>query len=272
MDPGLRPTCHIAASKMADLLDLPCFIINMDRNPVRLAYTMERARAAGFTNVQRFPAVDARDSAALAREWARHGNPEFHAGDPHFRTLISKQGVALSHYNVWRHVIENDIPRAVVFEDDILFHKDWAFLAPLYWQHTPTDYDILFIGTQPTSYIPRGTHIIPSVSYCLHAYVITKPGAQRLYDTCLNFPGGTFTIDVLLANVMAHALHTQGLEMPFIWYCWISQGLFPDPRASMGPYADRNHGLVFQDDMFDSLNEGRPVTQDIRPTVVQATT
>ena len=40
------------------ILDLPCFIINLDRHPERLKYTIDNVRNAGFINIERFTAID----------------------------------------------------------------------------------------------------------------------------------------------------------------------------------------------------------------------
>jgi GR25 family glycosyltransferase involved in LPS biosynthesis len=233
-------------SKMA-LLGLPTFVINLDRCQERYYITSERIQKAGFTNIHRYRAVDAKNPAELSATWESHGNPKFDPARTEFVKWKGEQGCALSHLNIWRTIVNEKIPKAVVFEDDVFFHKDWDKLHTPFWSATPNDYDILYLGSQLE--IPSNSAICRVPVYCTHAYVITCEGAAKLYNHVLTgFPQGLCAIDSLLLETMYKSL--GGQAPVFNWYVWNGTHI-PDPAAVVDPeWAKRNRGLVFQDPVF----------------------
>lgn len=224
------------------VLSTPAFLVNMDKCTDRLELSTKRIADAGFTNVQRWKAVDARED-NLTEAWARHGSPTFNRSDTEFVTYPGKQGCMLSHLDIWKHIIDNRIPVAMVFEDDVEFHQSWAALAPKYFEATPEPFDILYLGSQMEIDVNANITRVPV--FCTHAYMITLEGARKLYSLLLSDPRGVSTIDCMLIDHMNRAM--MGIPSPFSWYVWNAR-MFPDPRASLSKdWAKRNHGLVFQD-------------------------
>jgi hypothetical protein len=131
-------------------------------------------------------------------------------------------------------------------EDDVEFHQHWHELAPQFWEITPKDFDILYLGCQFEHDVPD--HVIASPVFCTHAYIITLQGAKKLYDVCVRDPFGTSTIDCMLIEHMRIAVNTDGRIMPFTWYAW-NANMFHDPNKNKPGcmWSQRNHGLVFQD-------------------------
>lgn len=227
------------------ILTLPCFIINMDRCAERLQVTTQRVRDAGFTNVHRERAVDAANLAELREAWATHGSPKFEAWDTEFVTYKGKQGCFLSHANLWKKMIDERIPAAVIFEDDILFHPNFNELAPAYFEKTPRDFDVLFMGSQFC--FQSRQHIDRGPVYCTHAMIVTLRGAERLYALTVANPTGVSTVDCMLQKEMS-----RGVEARFQWYVWNGM-FFPTPEAFMSKgWSRRNNGLVFQDERLGS--------------------
>lgn len=220
-----------------------CFIINMDRNAERYEQSVGRIKRAGFMNVERFAAVDATRSEDLKREWARHSNCKF-GRDPSFIVNKGEQGCNLSHMNCWLHIIEKRLPYAVIFEDDVLFHKDWLAIAKSYFDATPKDFDILFMGSQIQG--GSGDMIVSVPVYCTHAYIITLEGARKLYDFMITYSEGMCVIDCMLRAGMCMK------EPPFKWYAWNGM-LYPDENRGVNPHwVIRNTGLVYQDEACGS--------------------
>lgn len=231
----------------ADLLNAPCFVVNMDKCQERLKLSIDRIKAAGFTNVKRFRATDATVD-SLPDAWAAHGSPKFDPSDTEFVDYPGKQGCMLSHLFLWKHIIDNNVASAVVFEDDVCFHRDWERLAPKYFEYTPQDYDVLYMGSQ-MDIVTKG-HITRVPVFCTHAYVITLEGATKLYNLLVHEPRGVRTIDCMLIDHMkAMMFDTTKLDAPmlFVWYVW-NATMLPDPKAfQSADWAKRNSGLVFQD-------------------------
>lgn len=228
-----------------EVLNTPCYVLNMDKCQDRMQLALKRIGEAGFQNVKRFRGVDA-ECDDLDAAWAVHGSPRFDTSDREFCVEYKgKQGCALGHYGIWKDIIDNNVPCAIIFEDDVEFHSRWKELAKSYWEHTPRDFDILYLGSQVD--MPMEGNIIVTPVFCTHAYMITLQGAKKLYDLCLRCPEGTSTIDCKIINTMKRAFATGGREMPFKWYVW-NATMFPDPNAcKRSDWIKRNSGLVFQD-------------------------
>lgn len=239
-----------------ELLHGPVYVINLERQPARLQRCMERAHMAGFTNVIRWDAFDA--SAAtkdeLREAWNLHGSPKFDVSDGPFVTHVAKQGIALSHLNVWKHIANSDAPWGVVLEDDVVFHKDWNELGPLYFNATPKDYGACYIGHYCAVNSPYNILKVPV--YCDHAKIITKEGAAQLYEKVIRNPNGLRTIDCLVNTCMSRSLLYPDSEEPSLcnWYVWNAK-MFPDHSCKITPDhvkhvgdGDVDVGLVFQQD------------------------
>jgi len=231
--------------------DVPCFLINLDRSTDRLTTSMRRIHDAGFRNVTRFPAVDALDTKTLAETFAVHN---ISVGSDHsFNEHIGEQGCTLSHLNLWKHIIEKEIPKAIVFEDDLRFHSQWTDLANMYFEKTPDDFHILYLGSQIEH--PTEHEILQVPVYCTHAYVISYEGAKVLYNYITTDPKGMRVIDCMLRDAMCDS------PPPFKWYAWNGM-MHPDLARGNNPnWVIRNTGLVYQDESFETLIKPRPIHQ-----------
>jgi GR25 family glycosyltransferase involved in LPS biosynthesis len=232
------------------VLEGPSFIINMAECKDRLKASKKLIHDAGFSFITRWNAVDARDAGQLAAAWERHGNPTFDPTDGEFIEYTGKQGCFLSHIELWKYIVDNNIEFATIFEDDIQYHEKWDLLAPKYFEATPKDYELLYMGSQ-IDYMVK-SHILRTPVFCTHAYLITLEGARILLKALLEAPMGVRTIDCMLIDMMKDNVFKQ-LPCPFKWYVW-NGTLFPDAAARLDPsWAKRNSGLVFQDARYGSL-------------------
>ena len=242
----------IDAYTLTDIFKAPAFVVNLDRCQERLATCLPRIAEAGFKNLQRWKGTDACD-ADMSAFTAHLTTIKFNSSDDEFCTSYpGKRGCFLSHINLWKHIMDSKIPLAVVFEDDVRFHKDWATLAPRYWDSTPKDFHIMYMGSQMDAMRPEHITIVPV--FCTHAYVITLAGATHLYNLLLNDPCGVRTIDCMLIDHMKAAMYDD-TPPAFTWYVW-NGTMFPDQFVAEDRYKKRNTGIVFQDPMFVS---------DVRP-------
>jgi hypothetical protein len=232
-----------------DVLAAPAFVINLDARPERLTSSLEELRRAGFTDVRRFQAVDAANPKVLEQAWVGFGSPKFAPWDAKFREFSGKQGCFLSHVKLWEEIADSGLQFGCIFEDDIFFHRLWSQLSPTYFEFTPRDYDILFLGSQIEI---KGTGLVRRVPvHCMHGYLVTNDGARRLRSILLNDPNGVATIDSMVMHYqwLEHQGHQRA---PFDWYVWDGT-TFPDLRAKGHPLWEiRNAGLVFQNFAFES--------------------
>jgi len=254
-----------------DIIESQVYIINLDVATDRFYDAQNNISSAGFEKIMRMSGVHAAKMTAdeLADEWINHGSPLIKTDGLTSILLnvhIGREGIILSQLNIWKMIIEmkdvDDNTYFTVFEDDIVFHSQWKELAPLYCMKTPHDFDILFMGNQLQIISPHGVltpvlsnkHVCRLPSFCLHAYVITKRGAKKIYDAVLSYPGGVYTIDLMLFDMMREL---NGNTCPFNWYCWNVAKFFPCERHNGEEVSNfhkvRNNGLVFQNSEFESF-------------------
>jgi glycosyl transferase family 25 len=109
-------------------------------------------------------------------------------------------GCALSHLKTWKTFLKSNKDYCIVFEDDVVLKKKFAKRFERALKNTPSDYDILYLGSfggtpkinfftiifdilqmsYPTfekinKYISK-----PKVALGAHAYVLSKKGAKKL--------------------------------------------------------------------------------------------
>lgn len=101
-------------------LDLPILAINLDRRPDRWLALQQRFSAVGLDRLIRAPAIDGTglDLDAVSSLLA---TPHSHVDDMpgcHLALTRPAIGCFLSHVAVWRWIRANDLPYALVLEDD----------------------------------------------------------------------------------------------------------------------------------------------------------
>jgi len=220
-----------------DILAAPAMVLNLDSAQDRIPILMERLTSAGYTNIKRIPAIDGatEDMRVLWR-------PYFMKSPLYMFDSDGQSACGLSHFMIWKNMIDNNIPFLTVFEDDVQFHKDWTTLAPKYYSITPKDIDVVYMGNQGSG-TPQDPPITAVPVFCTHAYIITQRGAQRLFHTFVN-AARLYAIDCMLIDYMSLR------APPYQWVCW-NGTIYPDP-ARHTPYETRNNGLVYQDISFES--------------------
>ena len=224
-----------------DVLGASAFIISMDH--ARYGICEKRAARAGYQNLSCFPGVNRDSEDDLRKNWDRH--PFL----PHHRMIGQHpSAVMLAHLNLWRHIIDNHIPFCTIFEDDVLFHSQWDLLAHRYYNSTPKQCDMIFMGHHCGNAYPE-MHIAQVPVYCLNAYIVALDGAKRLYEMITRYPYDDFgVIDMMLARMQSGivmGIHPQEL---LVWYAWNTQ-MFPDPgneRYKHPGSLEKDMGLVFQ--------------------------
>lgn len=226
-----------------DILHAPAFIINMDPTSERYRLSVIRAITAGFKNLHRVQAVNGADADIKERF-------EIHPLTHDVMTMHPQaRGCMFSHLIVLKHIMDNKIPYAIIFEDDILFHKDWHILAPKYYKHTPKRADYVYMGHHCGNAIPYA-HIVRVPVYCTHAMIVTEQGAHRMYEMLVRYPyEQTLAIDIMAVEIMRNMLQNNSpFPWSFEWYVWNSE-MFPDLEAQKLLRPNTSHkdkGLVFQ--------------------------
>jgi hypothetical protein len=243
---------------MDHIINSPAFIINLETKHERLAYSKENITNAGFTDIRRFNAVKGSDDDQVKSALKSLNNPKIHDE----METPGRVGCLLSHLTLLRHIIDEKIQLATIFEDDVFFHPQWDKLATEYYNETPNDYDVIFIGNSIDS-IRLGTScndkVLTESCFSLHCYTVTLEGAKRLLDACLNwrydifnemFSGqgikGLYVVDIMYKFTQI-IINMKKIEKKFTWYCW-NGTVYPCEFNTIpfSRYNIANSGLVFQ--------------------------
>lgn len=222
-----------------EVLSGKCYLINLDRCIERWPVMEERISAAGFIP-ERIAAVDGLHG-NRRKKWldigARSDYKDVFDSD-------GQSGCGLSHVGIWDHIVKNDIPFASIFEDDAMFHKDWKELAPMFYQHTDKNTDIVYYGSQGANASNKAPLVTEYPVFCTHAYMITRDGAAKLLNA-IRTSSQLFSLDCFIIELMK-----IGKKCPFRWQCW--NGVKYDDPARKTALEYRNDGIVFQDASYES--------------------
>lgn len=259
------------------ILHYPAFVIHLARSH-RESYFKENIKKAGYTNVSVFEAVDGNEITSVNNALDLFQNLSI---DKDIRK--GELGCLLSHLKVLKHIVDNHIQIATVFEDDICFHPEWNKLCNNYFDLTPNNYDVIFMGNQLDS-CRRIDIVTPIITtepiFCTHAYMITLEGARKLLNTLIQWDythfinwdyksyTGLTAIDVMIKDIQYKSLHGI-IQQPFIWYSW--NGTKYPCEFNLLPVTEkncRNTGLVFQNTELTSLIAGSetyetPITEPV---------
>ncbi len=234
----------------SDVLKAPSFIISVDTN--RYSICERRAKQAGYVTISHFAGINRDSEDALKTNWEKH------TFLPHHKMIgAHPSAVMLSHLNVWKHIIDNEISCCTIFEDDMIFHTHWNSLAYRYYDNTPKQSDMIYMGHHCGNLYPD-MHISQVPVYCLNAYVVTLDGVKKLYDTITKYPYDDFgVIDMMLVRIQTEIVLNINMPTKLVWYAWNSH-MFPDPDNEKYKHPDalqKDKGLVFQQNPFFELED-----------------
>jgi len=113
----------------------PLFVINLKKSVDRLTSVDTLFKAQGLI-IERFEAVDGAMHHLSIREEAFFRNSDFN-----FKILRGVAACALSHFNLWRHLLSLQA-NAIIFEDDAEISSDFE---KEFLNHFQPDFDIIFL-------------------------------------------------------------------------------------------------------------------------------
>ena len=94
-------------------------------------------------------------------------------------------GCALSHRNVWKKIVDENIDSALILEDDVRIDPDFHKKMDYYKKYCPNSYDVIFLGYSPATikYITASINDIfvrSNKVYGLFGYIVSRKGAEKL--------------------------------------------------------------------------------------------
>jgi collagen beta-1,O-galactosyltransferase len=103
---------------------------------------------------------------------------------------VGEIGCMLSHYFVWKYIVDNNISKCLVLEDDATFDENFnTELEKI--MNIPLKYELFYLNRKSNNLIYNiGNEVevlenivIPKYSYNLSSYIITNSGAKKLLQT-----------------------------------------------------------------------------------------
>ena len=185
-------------------MQIPAFVINLDRRPDRWAAMAAQMDRMGI-EATRIPAVDAKRLIAQ-KEWERTTN----CNPPAWKVDLGAVACALSHARAMTLLLDSDALAALVLEDDV----DLAADTPTLLENTdwwPCDARLIRLeegGRYPQQLWPasgrtpsgRAVHELARWGNCSAAYLIDREGARMALPHCLN---PRLPVDHILFNLRA---------------------------------------------------------------------
>lgn len=241
---AIRPTT------LEQFVNTTTYVINLASDSDRLKRSIDRLRDAGFHNIKRVEGIDGHNIQLIEELWEKcEIRSKLDDFDAHAR------GCLMTHLTFWKYMIDNSIEDALIFEDDLYFHKDWKTLGKLLLSATPSNVDMIYLGHHTVNISVSGDVAMYPV-FCLNAYYLTYKGAQKLYSYIVN----SEMVDPVAVDNMIYGMQQDILsQVPtdpraLVWTCWNSSK-YPDPIAQdkIAPsqrFVDQ--GFVFQEARLDT--------------------
>jgi glycosyl transferase, family 25 len=252
-------------SAQANGLDLPIAVINLPHRSDRWQTLCQRMSAVGLTKLIRVPAVEgARLSESQIAGLLRvPANDIDEAPRSHLTLTRPAIGCFLSHLAVWRWVIDNRVPRVLVFEDDAApaSHFDSARLRAVL-ASIPKDAGMVLLGLIIMNGLadrPAGSDVARIYYFNgTFAYVITPAGCHSLIQNLLP---PHWHIDHQISKVLfaqRHVFSAYYTEPRYFEADWSLQSDCYVPLAEEAN-ADRELEWILEMRRRHLLDEGRPL-------------
>jgi GR25 family glycosyltransferase involved in LPS biosynthesis len=249
---------------------IPTVIINLAKNKERKKTMEEKIQKTYLSNYIYMDAV--------------YGKTELHKYDfeiipnyidPYKNTpiYVGIIGCTLSHYCVWNYIVENNIEKLLILEDDTVFYDNFDSMLK-YILNLDIHYDMFYLNRHKLNHLYNlGNEIefndnivIPKYCYNASSYILTYNGAKKLLNSLLNWDyrnfihnsrgntlNGLYIIDIMIKDIQNKSLKNK--SYPFIWYSW-NGTKYPCQFNTLPVIGNdsRNTGLVFQNaDNFKSI-------------------
>jgi len=240
------------------------FVVSLSRRPTRLRHALGQLHSAQISaTIIAAADGDALESQQDLKDLGVHIMPEYEGHKNHNMPFTTGEvGCFLSHYTIWHHMVEYNIPSALILEDDFDFQADFAKRLGTYLQevaHEP--WDILYVGRSPMENDVRSAseHIVePGYTLWTVGYILRLSGARALLDS--NAEKHMVPLDDFFSVAMGLGMDGQYNERAIQWGRHIQpilRGLGTNPPLVM-PYV----GSMFLSDTA-MLRKGTRYVRDL---------
>jgi glycosyl transferase family 25 len=112
-----------------------------------------------------------------------------------------EKGCGQSHINVWRHIVNENLPYALVLEDDACFDTNWRDKLELFSRDiNDSEWDMILLNaSEPCS--PIDKWVLCKEQYLTAGYIISLKGAKTILGM---FPDYFFASDWMTSRIQLH--------------------------------------------------------------------
>jgi GR25 family glycosyltransferase involved in LPS biosynthesis len=200
-------------SAWSEITSKKAIVMGLKRYAFRREYSAARMRVAGFSEIECIDSFDGFQDdvdTALGRLGVAF-HPDLGKGH---------KGCSYTHMKAWKDMIDEGVPYRVFFEDDALGHLDLPNgLGQKFWDATPKDFDILYMGNMMNPNDPAladpNNLVVKVPSYCLHAYILTLQGAKKLFSLAKELNAKREHLNMLDIQLVQWQISNS-----IQWYCW----------------------------------------------------
>jgi glycosyl transferase family 25 len=163
-------------------MDIPVFVVNLDRSPDRLAAAREEARRIGM-KFERFPAVDGKDVPS-------HFRNQFLDKDGNSLSKLNdgQIGCYASHLTLHDRIVRDELPYAMIVEDDSRLQDDLMLAATSAIEAAPAGWDYIHLSgilkraVLVVASLPNGRYLVRHSRLPVNTggYLISQRGAVKM--------------------------------------------------------------------------------------------
>ena len=183
------------------------FIINLEHETQKRERVEEQLRRENMT-YEVVRAVDGQNG--RLEEYTFSVHPQWSDPFTHKNMTKGEIGCALSHYGLWKRIVDDKLPYTLILEDDVILETDFINTVTSRLHNVP-EYDMLYLGRRRMNLDEE--EIVPGIvqatySYGTHAYVLSYQGAYKLIHG--NYMEHLIPVDEYLPLVYdPHYPHTE---------------------------------------------------------------
>lgn len=195
---------------------MEAYCISQEKFKNKWNETLVNIRENGFPGVKIFPAVEGSEQKnnQLLSVWARYNllNGIYRKCHEQFTTWGSV-GCYLSHVSLWQYMVNKNLDKMAIFEDDVIFSEGAKEKIDSLLQSIPDDADMVALGVLWNEiHEPYNDKLdrINGQFFGLHAYILTNKGAKKFLQE-------VFPMEIQLDSYMSFVARMNDMKLYTSW-------------------------------------------------------
>jgi GR25 family glycosyltransferase involved in LPS biosynthesis len=235
------------------------FIINLERRKDKLDRIKERIEK--IKNKEEIKIIKAVDGIKINDEYLNNNNYKIHnkwRDKNHKRPIkLGEIGCSLSHYKIWKRIVEENIEFAIILEDDAVFSDNYN--EKINEITKSIDFDMLYLGRKVFNKNEEEVNenmVKSNFSYWTIGYILTNKGAKKLINS--HFEKNIIPVDEYLPymygknNIIDYNLiNLDNEEERLISYALKENIIYPENNAFQE--SDTEISKVYQNEDCDKI-------------------